>query len=544
MVEEALRSLDDLSERSRLRLFDPACGSGEFLREVLRQLRLQAFPGQIALIGYDISPAACAMARFVLSWERRGMEERVSVRVVCCDSLSDEEEWPTDVDVVLMNPPFQSWPEIQEPWKAAMRRILGDLAKGRPDLATAFLWKAVASLTTKAVLGSVLPASFLDGEALRSLRGALGETLTPCLIARLGSHSLFHEARVDAALYIAGRGIGEETPLAVWADHRPSSVSTALRRLRRLRSRRLPSLAPDDGDGFSLYPLPGLGQGEGSWAPRAYRDMIRAQRATALPRVSDRFDVRQGAHTGLNRVFLLSKEDWGQRLQEPERQYFRPCVLNESIREGRLFDEAYVFYPYGAVSIRDEEELEQVVPTFLRERLEPNKKALLDRKPSDPERWWDLLRPRDWQARPKIVSTYFGDAGSFAWDADGRFVVVQGYGWLPESKMGRKHWLAYLALLNSEIFSSLLAAHSNHVGGGQWNLSKRFVAQVPLPDLGTVEASLLSALAALGARIHSDGLAELTTDERSRLTELADVVYVSDVSDSIEPTHASQSPEA
>ena len=54
--------------------------------------------------------------------------------------------------------------------------------------------------------------------------------------------------------------------------------------------------------------------------------------------------------------------------------------------------------------------------------------------------WWELNRPRKEFERgqyPKIVSAYFGQRGSFAFDEIGKFVVVQGHAWLPRGALRR-----------------------------------------------------------------------------------------------------------
>lgn len=50
-----------------LTILDPACGAGAFLQEALRYLQRANYRGSLDLIGYDISPNAAAMARFVLT---------------------------------------------------------------------------------------------------------------------------------------------------------------------------------------------------------------------------------------------------------------------------------------------------------------------------------------------------------------------------------------------------------------------------------------------------------------------------------------------
>lgn len=115
LCEEALRQISGYSDIS-LTIFDPACGSGEFLRESLRQLDVLNFKGSIRLIGWDISNAACDMAKYILSWEKKGKRANIEVEIHCKNSLL-EHDWPTNIDIVLMNPPFQSWQDMDSETK-------------------------------------------------------------------------------------------------------------------------------------------------------------------------------------------------------------------------------------------------------------------------------------------------------------------------------------------------------------------------------------------------------------------------------------------
>jgi hypothetical protein len=50
----------------------------------------------------------------------------------------------------------------------------------------------------------------------------------------------------------------------------------------------------------------------------------------------------------------------------------------------------------------------------------------------------------------------------------------------------------------------LLASISVHIGGGQWDLSPRYLNRLPLPDLASqdFEPDLLEGLARIGRAIH------------------------------------------
>lgn len=528
LVEEALSAL-----RSRngllpavLTIFDPACGSGEFLREALRQLRLSDFRGQVHIVGWDISQAACDTARFVLGWEQKGLPAEVSVDVKNVDSLSVE-NWPTNVDVLLMNPPFQSWQDMSQEQHETVAGVLGDLFHNKPDMSSAFLLKAARSLPAGKILGSIIPASLLDSESARRLREELGSVLKPRLIARLGSQILFANATVDAGVYLGISDLQDLGPtLAFWADHRIESAASGLRALRRIRTSGRPKLeTPLDLNGYSLYTNPELGASPDEWTPRPYRSWSLLKQLTHCQKVGDLFSVRQGIRTGANPVFLLPKSDW-ENLPTRERRYFRPAVVNESIRSGVLSDSAYVFYPYGRYEIDSEAKLKSALEVFYAKILRPAQKRLAARSGIVPTRWWELTRHRDWQIEesPKLLSTYFGDAGSFAVDATGAFVVVQGYAWLPKNTRKSQPGLtldiryAYQALLSSSIFSTLLSATSSHVGGGQWNLSKKFVDSIPIPDLMSPEVppEIVLALVEKGKLISGGGEIDSETNSLVR----------------------------
>ncbi len=345
-------------------------------------------------------------------------------------------------------------------------------------------------------MGTIIPASFLDSNSSSTVRNELSGILTPQLIGRLGSHLLFSSATVDAGLYLATREPPSTvSPIAFWANHQLDSTSAGLRALRRIRAIGSKIFPEIDEEQFSIYPNPTLGSNEASWAPRPYSSWRLLQSLHHLPTVGSLFAVHQGARTGANPVFVLGKETvskWPKR----EQRYFRPAVLNESVRDGVLIDSAFVFYPYGEFRIDTEEQLKRAVPNYYAEFLKPNKPDLSART-SFSNSWWQLDRPREYQfeTRRKLVSTYFGDVGSFAWDDQGHFVVVQGWAWIPKlskknSELPMQTGLAYLALLNSRLFSKLLAGTSNHVGGGQWNLvGIRFTHQDPI-DCGLPSAFL------------------------------------------------------
>lgn len=491
LVEEALA---DLRSAAEITVFDPGCGSGEFLRETLRQLRTRhPSTTRVNILGWDVSPSAVSMAKFVLANETREWGTKANVNIELRDALDDD--WPRDVDVILMNPPFVSWENLDSRMKSKVKNALGSLWGPRADLSSAFVWLALDALRDDGVLASIVPASLLHGTFTQPLRSAISSKAAVRLIGRLGDQSVFWKATVDAGLLVLNKS---DEPRAcditlLWSDEKPQSLSSALRALRRRRY--TGSLAHPFANeaSFSVYSAPQPGGLQGSdWVPRAYRSVELIGTLAGIPRAKDLFQVIQGAHTGSNKAFLVSEEELV-RLPEAEQLFFRPAVLGSSIRMSQIRTGWYVFYPYDQpVDYRDEHKMRSLLPRYFETKLDPSRSALLRRPAvSGSGLWWLLNRPRhsEFAGRAQLISSFFGGAGSWGWDPAGGVVVVQGYLWKPSPTQisPERPWedvgLAYFALLNCPLLNEILEGVSPRVAGGQFDLSRRYMLQLPLPNL-------------------------------------------------------------
>lgn len=503
LAEQALNRVN--LRAKRIHVFDPACGSGEFLREAVRQLALRGYKGKVVVTGYDISQPACLMARFGLAAEAATFDGSLTITIEHRDAL-DGAPWVTGVDVCLMNPPFVSWADMSTPQREAVIRVLDGAHAKRPDMASAFVRLAVDSLSSAAVIGAVIPASFLDGNSSAPLREFLLQNTTVELSARLGNQAVFSDVTVDPALLILKRHTKQpliDPTLFLWADHASGSSDQVLRALRRHEMPQVP-LCLEDHSNFSIYSVPSLMSAK-DWAPRPYTSAMLISAMSDSLVVGDRFSVQQGTITGLNAAFLIDDADY-QALPINEQQFFRPAVVNETIRNGQIIAGRWVFYPYGEgiPGITSEADLKKKLPVYFKSKLNQYKDALIQRARITESNWWRLSEHRSWQIapRPKIISTYFGLAGSFALDQVGDLVVVQGYGWQPKREgLTEQHLAAIVATLNAPITNTLLAGVSNNLSGGQWNLSKRFVERMPLIDAQRLPESLIEPLSHIGEQM-------------------------------------------
>jgi hypothetical protein len=519
LAEEATTDFSNALDRP-LVLFDPACGSGELLKECLRLLKLRGYSGRIRAVGWDRSPVAVDMARFVLAWERRGwLANQVEVEISETDSVLAD-RWPDGVDILLMNPPFKSWNLMEPEEQEAVTRLLG--SSNKPNLASAFAYRAIAVLREGGTLAMIAPNSLLESSSGKYVREKLAEILTPQLIARLGDQTIFSRALVDAGMYVGRRNPDHAVGTAIlWADSRPNSLNQALRGLRKWRGA---EVEPVSDDGFSIYNRDDAGKDGSPWVARAYsawrsyEGVHRNKRMVPARRI---FDVRQGVRLG-NDAFIISR-DYYQKLPGDEKRFFRPASMNPSIDDGKLADRYYVFYPQseGLPDLPTEEQVSAHLPIYFRDRLLPAKAKLSRRQSIRKEglNWWELERPRLWQQAPtpKLISKYFGGIRSFAFDLKGDFIVVVGNAWLLKAGAlqlaitDNEVYCATLTYLSSAIADGLLKYVSVQVSGGQSDLSNKYVGGLPIPNLAKLRPSEISDLVRMGESI-SDGRIERWSD--------------------------------
>ena len=503
IAEQALAHLPDLKERERLTILDPACGSGSFLYEALRVLRRYGFRGRLALIGRDTSRPAVSMARFVLQIARADWspEAGCTIDIQQADSLAVE---LPQADVVLMNPPFVAWPALTTEQRQQMHDILGLRLHGRSDLSMAFVSRALETLTLGGVLGTLLPGSLLTLQAAEAWRKHLLDQADLRLIASLGDYGLFSYAQVNVAAAVLMKPRSnrdrQESVEALVAINEAEATGDALRALRRRQMHILPADPPLRKSWRLFQTTPKKLARQATWrltSPKTEEALSQlVQMGRAVP-IGDLFSVRQGVLTGLNSAFLLT-EPQIEKLPRRERKWFRPAIMNDSIRNGEIQSRHRVFYPYTeteqGLAITSEAVLAKLLPVYFDGYLRPVRSRLESR--SDVRRarqpyWWSLTRPRTWalDAGPRLVSKYFGKPGGFAMDLDARYIVVQGYAWLPKwttssTQLPLEDALAaYMAIMNSTPFGRLLEIFSPHVAGGQCNLSPRYVKHMPVPDL-------------------------------------------------------------
>jgi type I restriction-modification system DNA methylase subunit len=489
IVENALMKLD-VSKQS-LKILDPACGSSEFLIEVLKQLFEIGYSGQVEINGWDSSETAINTSRFLLTYEKRTIwKERLTFDLkLVSDSLT--ENWSNNYDIILMNPPFVSWEQLNKESRESVQNVFHKKATGRPNQASAFFYKAVMSLNETGIIGCVIPSSFLLLDSYQNLRNEILENISVDLIGKLGNF-IFEDALTDVSFFIGHKTVSTTTPYVLWARNDKGIAQKALRDLRKLNFSNSFKMIDKD---FSIYQPTSFPITKENWKPisfsenELFKSIERFVIEKKLCRINEIFNVHQGIRAGNNSIFKLTKDEF-KLLPEAEQFLFRPVIDNQSIKYGSFSKENYIWYPYNenGLIIQSEKDLNELANTFYNRILKPNKGILANRKGI--AEWWGLTRPRNWQFSKtyKLVSTEFGKSDSFAFDYSGDYVVERGNAWLPKKEFCFNYYYFYLAIFSSNFFNTLLSIYSKQLLAG-WDLGKKYTREIPVPNVFLIEVS-------------------------------------------------------
>lgn len=505
IVENCIQRVD-LSKQT-LRILDPACGSGSFLIEALKQLKEKNYCGQVIIEGLDSSVCAVSTTQFLLNYEKRAVwsEENLEVKIKqVSDSL--QEDWDGGYDIILMNPPFVSMELLKDPAeKDAVRQVLAELSMShRPNQAAAFLYKAIKALAPNGCLGAVLPYSILLFDQYERLREAIHSMSSLQVVAHLGNF-VFENALTDVSFMIFTKKADQESPQVIWCRNKENVACAVTKAWRKMSYNG--EISVDDYD-YNIYTPGQFPLVRHSWKVIQQRDeeFMRNLKAYMeqglLKPLSSVLDVKQGLLRGNKYAFILNKDEY-ENIPQNERMYYRPLASSDTIKNGHVVMEKYIWYPYDedGLMIKSEEELKSL--DFSYGWLSQWRAALENREGVSP--WWSLTRPRKFQYSPNshLISKRFGNSSSFAITA-GDEVVEEGNALLLKSRLVKDDMYFYLSVLSSGVFDRLLSIFAKPLLSG-YDLGGVHIKDIPVPDVRMISGSTLYQKLVETGQIYHDG---------------------------------------
>lgn len=488
IVENSLKLIED---KVSLKIFDPACGSSEFLIEALKQLKNNGYKGKITIVGWDSSESAIYTSKFLLQYENRTQwngELELDIKLVN-DSLT--EVWANDYDLILMNPPFISWERLEKrESKDAILEALGTINKiAKPNQAIAFFYKVIQSLNSEGIIGCILPSSIFTFDSYSKIRKDIEEQINIKITAKLGNF-VFENALTDVSFFIGKKPKSQDYTKLIWCRNEKGIAQEALREYRKMTENNQQTI---DNKNYSIYTPTNFPALKDSWKiisldeDKFYKNLNKLVYSEKLVKVSDIFKVTLGIRTGNNSVFKINKEQYD-TLPSEEKTYFFPVIDNDSIKNYKLNFINYCWYPYnikdGKSLIDDVNTLTEKLPFFYSKFLEANIYSLSNRRKEVPN-WWDLAdrAPRLLPLSKSIVSSEFGGSKSFAISI-GDCIPERGYAWVSKKKFEYDDFYFYLSFFSSTIFDKLLSIYSKQLAGGSWyDLGAKYTKDIPIPNI-------------------------------------------------------------
>jgi hypothetical protein len=241
VLDEAARADNPIFALRKVKVCDPACGSGLFLiaagRRIADRLKAAGYDGnamrEVVLWcthGVDIDPIAVELCRFSL-WLEAGDEaltrERLAKQVACLNSLTAplivcDEQGSSQLDVMIGNPPWLSLSGRQR--VAVSPELLRHLERRYPEIAawpalhSAFVIMAAGWVRNGGRVGMVLPLpmAYLDG--YRGVRAAIARDCDHICVRDAGEEAFARVTQATGLFSFRRNYTGRRTrgPLAPW----------------------------------------------------------------------------------------------------------------------------------------------------------------------------------------------------------------------------------------------------------------------------------------------------------------------------------------
>ena len=520
---------------AKLRIVDPACGSGVFLVMAFDWLKAELLRCNTALeklgegalfepdseilthnlFGVDVNEESVEIAKLSL-WiktARHGkpldsLEDNIRVG----DSLIEDSSYAYrnhgfvwkdafaevfaegGFDVVLGNPPYVRMELLKElkPYLAKRFEVVSD----RADLYAYFFERGVNLLKPGGRLGYISSSTFFKTGSGAPLRNFLRTKATLEIVVDFGDHQIFEGVTTYPAVLTMRAGAPEES-----------------HELRFWNVEKLPSDNFDKAFEEMAQPYPQKSLGSDSWELEALP--IRALRKKIRDGKKKLRDVYgpplYGIKTGLNDAFVIDKVTKERLCREDPRsaELLKPFLVGKDLRRWRSEPRGLwiIYIPKNRINIDD-------FPA-IRNWLLPYKEKSENR--ATDQQWFELQQAQEAYSAPisnvKISYPHFSVERLFSLETSGAFSNDKTY-FLPTSDTFA------LALLNSSVLWLILSNISPAVRGGFHELRVQYVETLPIPSATDAQKAELATLAE-AAQAAAEQRYALQQDITRRIPDLA-----------------------
>ncbi len=509
----------------RTKIFEPAIGSGIFLRSFLEtkcDLRDQFVNDQVVktafdnVTGVDVDINAVKASQLSLALLHLVLTDSFpeSLDIIHADTVDyflDNTDKHGTYNAVISNPPFISIEKQSPENREKFKNILGPLASGRVDSYLAFLKLGLDMLADGGYGLYVIPHSFLISKNAKKIRKHISENYVVNYLIDLSAIQVFGKTGIYVVLLI----IQKREP--------NSQDSSVLVKCESKEGHALQSALKWDfteNKNYSVYKVPNSIFKSDEWYVLPKREIELKTKLEKFPKITDIVDIRQGFVSGNDKIYIVSKEV----AESLNINLFKPYLTDKEMDKYDILETGnvsnYLFWPYEEdgtkISIdRLSQEFTNVYDYFLEK-----KEILIKPKAKNEDNWIYPHRPRqDSILNPKVICPHLMFTQKFSLDIEGNILVSHSPFMILKNKFNTAEGidiLKYLtAVLNSSACFWYVSTHSHKYGGGYSMMEVKTLKTTPIPDPSRVSVGDLNKIVGLvDDRLQSSGYDAVRIDRQ------------------------------
>ncbi len=522
---------DNLTPKAfrQIKVIDPACGSGIFLRTLLELQCNPLVPGttpQAIQAAFDRTYAidrdanACQATRLSLALlhlvATGTLPQKLNVLAANAIELAVTEQFPTtDVGAVVANPPYIKLEHLTPDDQRIYDNYLQEYREGRVDSYLAFLKLCLTIVSEGGFVCLVLPQVFLLAKNAGPFRKRIAEQFDVRCLVDLSAVSVFEH-------------VGAYSVLLVLQKRMPRDLARPPAHVARIQGSVGPALqAVLDGQAVetTYYTVFDVDQDffrRDEWILLSAPEISLERKLAQLRPISNYLDVRQGFITGADEIFIRPKNF----IQKQENSVYVDYLPDRSIGKYRLpkkVDQA-VFYPFESGSEVSEARLKKAYPETWK-YLSGHRSKLSKRKSAaESKAWWWPVRPREPKSilSPKIVCPHLMLTPRFAVDLRGSFAVSRSPFLIPKAEQYDPAFLKFFcAVLNSSVCQWFFSTHAPKYSRGYNRIEVPVLKSVPVPDPAQVHSATFNEI----VRLVDEAMSREGTEIHSKLDDLVLSLY-------------------
>jgi len=423
-----------LKDFRKLKIADPACGSGIFLRTFVEkkisndELTTKEIEDCFKnILGLDVDENACQACKLSLSLLHLMRTDKLpstKLKILSEEAIrfyGSNPEMKKSYDAVTGNPPFVRLESQTREMQKRVRSFLSLQPLGRSDLYLAIFQLAMEMVKPQGFLAFVLPHTFLIGKAPMRLRKKLKENFWLHCIVDLSAIHVFEDFSTYIILIIAQRKsfgfkASPSCKVVICRDFVGNALQDCLENI------------SVENPYYSVFEVDQDYFGDSPWVLLNSKEIRLERKLKSMSKIDDFLFVREGIITGHDSVYIIPSN----KVPSGEEKLYIPFLHDREIERyiTPKSSKRSVYYPYKNGKRIPREQLEKTKKTW--SYLNKN----YDRLTASAKRAWPYLHypiAKD-LLKPKIISPHLVLSPRFALDTNGSYAISHAPFMIPREK--------------------------------------------------------------------------------------------------------------